>query len=470
MMGKVTLVGAGPGDPGLLTLRGLEAMREADVVVFDRLVSGEILQLIPNSVRRVNVGKESGNHPVPQGEINRILLDEALAGNNVVRLKGGDPFLFGRGGEELELLARSGVAFEVVPGITSALAAPAYAGIPVTHRDYCNGVHVVTAHAGEGKAPQLDFATLARLGGTLVFLMGSTAIARLAAGLIDAGMSAETPAAVVEHGTRPNQRKTLAALSDFAKGGTFESPAILVVGAVCELSRDFDWFSALPLKGRRVAVTRSAELLGRLSAMLRRLGAEVVAIPCIETEYLTPELPDFAEYEWLAFTSPTGVRAFAKLLESSGRDVRAIAALRLAAVGAATARELYDSLRVRADYVPERFNSDSLADGLAALGASRILHVGAESGSPHFSTLPVYRTITLSVDAELGTLDCVCFTGASTVRGFADSYGDVTTLRAACIGASTAAEAELRGFRNIAIAADATLESLCDAVTTLLKE
>ena len=203
MPGKVTLVGAGPGDPGLLTRKGLEALQKADVVVYDRLVSPEILALMPEGAQQIDVGKQAARHPVPQEEINRILLEKAQAGHNVVRLKGGDPFLFGRGGEELELLAEHGVAFEEVPGITSAIAAPAYAGIPVTHRDCCSSLHIVTGHQRAGKELDIDFEALVCTRGTLVFLMGVSALGAIVAGLLGAGMDRDTPAAVVERGTTP---------------------------------------------------------------------------------------------------------------------------------------------------------------------------------------------------------------------------------------------------------------------------
>ena len=211
--GKVILVGAGPGDPGLLTRKGLEALQSADVVVYDRLVGPEILALMPEGAEQINVGKEASRHPVPQEEINQILLDKALEGKRVVRLKGGDPFLFGRGGEELELLARHRIPFEEVPGVTSAIAAPAYGGIPVTHRDCCSSLHIVTGHQRSGKALDIDFEALVRTGGTLVFLMGVSALPAICAGLLDAGMAPDTPAAVVERGTTPAQRRLSATLA-----------------------------------------------------------------------------------------------------------------------------------------------------------------------------------------------------------------------------------------------------------------
>lgn len=254
MIGNVILVGAGPGDPGLLTQKGRRALEQAQVVVYDRLVSPDILALIPPGAEKIDVGKESSHHLVPQEQINKILLDKAREGKRVVRLKGGDPFLFGRGGEELELLEENGIPYQVVPGVTSALSVPAYAGIPVTHRDFCSSVHIITGHARAGVRLQINYEALCRAGGTLVFLMGVTALPQICQGLLDAGMSPGMPAAVVERGTLPQQRKvvsTLEQLPQEAKQAQIKSPAVIVVGKVCGLSQRFDWFDRLPLKGRQ---------------------------------------------------------------------------------------------------------------------------------------------------------------------------------------------------------------------------
>ena len=291
MPGKVILVGAGPGDPGLLTRKGLEALRSADVVVYDRLVGPGILALMPEGAEQINVGKQAAHHPVPQEQINRILLDKALEGKTVVRLKGGDPFLFGRGGEELELLARHRIPFEEVPGITSAIAAPAYGGIPVTHRDCCSSLHIVTGHQRSGKELDIDFEALVRTGGTLVFLMGVSALPAICRGLLDAGMAPDTPAATVERGTTPSQRRTSATLADLPRRAEevgVKSPAVIVVGQVCALAEQFDWFDRLPLKGKTVVVTRPKERAGTLSGRLRSLGADVWEYPCISTVPIDP--------------------------------------------------------------------------------------------------------------------------------------------------------------------------------------
>ena len=454
MPGKVTLVGAGPGDPGLLTRKGLEALERADVVVYDRLVSPAILALMPEGAVKINVGKEASRHPVPQEQINRILLEQAQQGHNVVRLKGGDPFLFGRGGEELELLAEHRIPFEEVPGITSAIAAPAYGGIPVTHRDCCSSLHIVTGHQRAGKELAIDFEALVRTGGTLVFLMGVSALPTICAGLLDAGMAPDTPAAVVERGTTPAQRRVSASLAELpraAEAAAVQSPAVIVVGGVCALADQFDWFDHLPLKGKRVVVTRPRERAGN---------------------------------EWLALTSPAGVDAVWACLEGKGLDARALGGLKLAAIGPGTAKALAGH-GLRADYIPEVYDAAHLGAGLPARGRALILR--AEMGSPAltealkgrnigYDDVACYRTVyenprsdELRAAVESGAAGIVTFTSASTVKGFVASVGedaDFSRMVGACIGAQTAAEARKHGI-PAAVAREATMDALVELITAL---
>ena len=273
MMGQVFLVGAGPGDGGLMTLRGKALLDRADVVVYDALVGDEVLAMIPPAARCINVGKRASRHTRSQEEIDRILLEEALAGHTVVRLKGGDPFLFGRGGEELELLAAHGVPFQVVPGITSAIAVPAYCGIPVTHRDYSPSVHIITAHRRQGRELDLDYEALVRMGGTLVFLMGVGALPALCRGLMEAGMAPDMPAAALHRGTTAGQRRVVATLETLPEAARdLEAPSVIVVGGVCRLSDPFAWAERRPLFGKRFLVTRPRRRAGTLTARLRELG------------------------------------------------------------------------------------------------------------------------------------------------------------------------------------------------------
>ena len=486
-MGKVILVGAGPGDPGLLTVKGREALEGAGVVVYDRLVSPEILALIPAGAKRIDVGKNAGSHPVPQEEINQILLEEGQKDQVVVRLKGGDPFLFGRGGEELELLAAHGVPFEEVPGITSAIAAPAYGGIPVTHRDFCSSLHIVTGHRRAGAALDIDFEALVRTGGTLVFLMGVSALPDICAGLLAAGMDASTPAAVVERGTTPAQRRISAALAGLparaAEAGV-QSPAVIVVGGVCALAEEFDWFGRLPLKGRTVVVTRPKERSGTLSRRLRALGAQVWEYPCIETVPLEPcpaleeALSRLGEYEWLALTSPAGAEYLWSALERSGRDARALAGVRIAALGSGTARAL-EAHGLRPDFVPEVYDAAHLGAGLAERARGKVLILRAREGSHaltaalegaklEYDDVATYetryenpRSAALRRAVEEGAVDLVTFTSASTVKGFVSSVGeaDFSRILGVCIGEQTAAEARKYGI-PVAVARKAALESL----------
>ena len=492
MKGSVTLVGAGPGDPGLLTQKGRAALERAQVVVYDRLVSPAILELMPQGAEQINVGKQASHHPIPQEQINRILLEKALAGKDVVRLKGGDPFLFGRGGEELELLRAHGVPFEVVPGVTSAIAVPAYAGIPVTHREFTSSLHIITGHARAGRELDIDFEALVRTGGTLVFLMGVTSLPTICAGLLAAGMAPDTPAAVIERGTTPRQRRvdgTAATLAQRAREMEVESPAISVFGPVCALAEEFDWFDALPLKGRHVVVTRPKQRAGTLSQRLRALGADVEEYPCIQTVPVTPcpemekALERLGEYEWLAFTSPAGVEACRACLEGLGKDARALAGVKLAAIGPGTARAL-GAWGLRADYIPGAYDAAHLGEGLAERAEGRVLLLRAREGSPAltqalaargvgFEDVACYDTLyqnpfsaQLRARLEGGEGILVTFTSASTVKGFASSVGEgahLGRITGVCIGAQTAAEAQKHGIPTV-VAREATLDALVQAV------
>lgn len=491
MSGKVTLVGAGPGDPGLLTVKGLRALEAAEVVVYDRLVSPAVLARIPGGARRIDVGKEASRHPVPQERINRILVEEAQAGHNVVRLKGGDPFVFGRGGEELEELARAGLAFEEVPGVTSAIAAAAYAGIPVTHRAHASSLHIITGHAREGAALDIDFGALVRAGGTLVFLMGVTAMPAIVAGLLEAGMDRDTPAAMVERGTLPAQRRcdaTLSTLPERAAEMGIHSPALIVVGGVCALAGELCWFERLALHGKRVLVTRPENRAGTLSDRLRALGADVTEFPCIRTVPITPcpemeaALRDLTAYQWLSFTSAAGVEAFWRCLrEDLGKDARALGEVKLAAIGPATGRALADR-GLAADLVPEVYDAAHMGRALAGAAQGRVLLLRAEEASSAltdalaeagvpFDDLAVYRTIydnpqsaALREALEAGQFDFVTFTSASTVKGFAAAVGadaDFSRTVGLCIGEQTAAEARKYGI-PVRVAERATIDALLE--------
>ena len=491
--GKVTLVGAGPGGKDLLTRKGAAALAAADAVVFDRLVGADILDLIPPHAEKIDVGKQNNHHPVPQDQINAILVRLAGQGKDTVRLKGGDCFLFGRGGEECEYLRAHGVPFEVVPGVTSALAVPAYAGIPVTHRDYCSAVHIVTAHARAGKALSIDFDALTRLNATLVFLMGLTALEQVTDGLLGAGMAADTPAAVIQNGARGNQRKVVATVGTLAqevRQAGLKSPALIVVGRVCALSDALDWFTPLPLHGKTVAVTRPRERAGTLADKLRQLGANVVEAPCIQTiEYERPDGLQAAlgqRWDWAVLTSPAGVQALVHALARLGRDLRALWGCRFAAIGPGTKAALQE-YGITADLCPQTYDSTHLAEALlqAARPGERVLLLRAEQGSPAvpdalrqagfaFADVPLYRTEPCLDKADTlrdllaqGALDVVTFTSASTVHGFVGAVGrqaaEHANFTALCIGAQTAAAAQ--GYHmQVQIAKRATIDDMVAAL------
>ncbi len=491
---KVTLVGAGPGGRDLLTLRGAEVLQQAQVVVYDRLVSPDILDLIPQDAERVDVGKENHNHLVPQERINEILVELAQTGKEVVRLKGGDCYLFGRGGEECEYLLEHGIPFEVVPGVTSALAVPAYAGIPVTHRDYCSSVHIITGHARAGKALDIDFSALVHTKGTLVFLMGLTALPQIMEGLLSTGMEERMPAAVISNGARGNQKKvvaTIGTLETEVQAAGIKSPALIVVGKVCGLSTSLDWFTPLPLHGKTIAVTRPRERMGTLSGKLRRLGANVLECPCIETvpiensaliRYTLSEA-----WDWVVLTSPAGVSAMVQGLMQAGTDLRALYGMRFAVIGAGTAKAL-EQYGIQADLVPEIYDGVHLAEVLTetVLPGEKVLILRAAQGAPEltdmlreaeipFAEIPTYETRyqtdstdILQQELAAGNLDVVTFTSASTVRGFVEAVGtiDCTKFIALCIGEQTAAQAKAYGMQ-VKIAKKATIDSM---IACLLEE
>ncbi len=448
MGGGVTiyLVGAGPGDPGLLTVRGRELLERCDALVFDRLADPRIVALAPPDAERIYAGKEPNRHALSQEQINELLVELGGRRRCVVRLKGGDPFIFGRGGEEALALEAAGIPWEVVPGISSAYAVPAYAGIPVTQRGMAAQFTVVTGHEDPGKeSSDLDWASLAATPGTLVFLMGVRSLAGNAARLIEHGMPPDTPAAVISHGTRPEQRtatSTLAGIAEAAAGLT--APAITLVGPVAALHERLSWWERRPLFGLRVVVTRARPQASGLAARLAELGAAVVEAPAIAIEALPFDPPDLGSYDVVCVTSANGVD---RLLDG---DVRALHGVTVAAVGRATA----EALRQRgivADVVPGQAVSDAIVPALGDVRGRRVLVATAEgartalpdglrAGGAEVDVLHLYRTVREPVDADavLGA-DLVTFTSSSTVDNLvaalpAEAAG---RLRAVSIGPVT---------------------------------
>ena len=461
----VALVGAGPGDPGLLTRRGAELLAEAEVVVYDRLASPRLLDLAPASAVRIDVGKAPGRAAMSQDDINATLVEHGLAGRRVVRLKGGDPFVFGRGGEEAEALIEAGVAFEVVPGITSAIAAAAYAGIPVTHRGVSTHFTVVTGHEDPTKGTtDTDWDALGRAGGTIVVLMGAGNLAGIVAQLLAAGRPPDTPVAAVRWGTRPEQRTVRTTLGEAPSAG-IEAPSAIVIGEVAAL--DFSWFEARPLFGRRVVITRAREQASALRDRLESLGAEVIELPSIAIAPLPITLPDLDSVEWIVFTSPNGVEGFFERgLGAAGLDARSLHMTKIAVIGPGTADAL-TRRGLRADLMPPRFVAESLLDAfpvptragarvvLARAEVARdVLPVGLAGRGYDVEVLPVYRTVTATPAADdlarvrAGDVDAITFTSSSTVTNFVAAVGPLDRMPPiVSIGPITSATARDQGFR-----------------------
>jgi uroporphyrinogen III methyltransferase/synthase len=390
--GKVYLVGAGPGDPGLLTRRGEALLARAEVVVYDHLASARLLDLAPAEALRLCAGKSVGHCTLTQERIHQVLIEHARAGRTVVRLKGGDPLVFGRGAEEAACLKAAGIPFEIVPGVTAGVGVTAYAGIPVTHRAAASAVAYVTGHndpESDAHGSRLDWSALAHFPGTLVVYMGVTHLAAICRTLIRHGKPGDTPAALIESGTLAAQRTqvaTLETLPEAARRAGVRPPALLVVGAVVALREELAWYEHLPLFGQRIVVTRPAGESGRAAAALEALGAEVLVAPTVEIRPITDPRPldeaieHLADYDWLVFTSSNGVRSFLDRLGRRGRDLRALGHLRLAAIGPTTAAALAE-FRLRADLVPESYRSEGLAEALGdAAKGRRILLARADRG------------------------------------------------------------------------------------------
>ena len=477
---NVFLVGAGPGDPGLLTLRAVELLGSADVVLYDRLIPPGALRHARPQAELIYVGKQGGGPQMPQEEIDRLLVEHGRAGRRVVRLKGGDPLVFGRGGEEALKLREAGIGFEIVPGITAGVAAPAYAGIPVTHRELASGVAFVTGHEDPAKPESaLDWAALARFPGTLVFYMGVRALPRIAERLQAEGRPADEPAAVVERGTLPGQRTVLATLADVADKAAeqaIRAPAVTLVGPVAALRQDLAWLEQRPLHGRTVAVTRARAQASPLAARLRELGADVIEAPAIRTQSLPAEVPDLSRYDLLVVSSPNGAsELFARLFES-GRDARALAGVRVAAMGPGTARALAER-GVTADVVPERSVAEGMVEALTGVDARRVLLARGKEGrdvlpdalrerGAEVDVLALYETVPEPLSEEqreaVQHADYVTFTSASTVRYLGvDALGDA---KVASIGPATSAELRAHGREPDLEADPHTPDGLVDAL------
>lgn len=499
--GTVFLVGAGPGDPGLLTLRGLEVLRRADVVVYDNLCNPFLLAEAPRGAEVMDAGKHSGTATLRQELVSRLMVRRARAGRTVVRLKGGDPFVFGRGGEEAAALVRAGIPFEVVPGVTSAIGVPAYAGIPVTHRNHASGFAVVTGHEEVSKGePSMDYGALARFPGTVVFLMGVKRLADVVARLRAAGKPASTPAALIRWGTRAAQRTLCARLGEIAtraEKAAFRAPAVFVVGDVVRCRQRVAWVEKKALFGARVVVTRSRKRAGGLSTRLREFGAEVLEVPLIEIVPLRDRAVKAVarradRWDWIVFASAEGVESFLDAVLAERGDLRALGGARLAAVGEATAARLAER-GLRAELVSREGTASALARALRrreSWRGKRVLLPGSAIGGREVERalrargaevrfLPVYANrrprLTWEIPAlERAGADVVAFTSASTARNFALLLKDrrlapplARRLRGCAhvsIGPSTSAALRREGLRVAAQARRSSLDALATAV------
>lgn len=479
----VYLVGAGPGDPGLLTVRGAEVLGRADAVVYDRLSVASLLELAPPGAALINVGKAPGRATVPQDEIARMLIDRGRAGEEVVRLKGGDPFVFARGGEEAAALLEAGVPFEVVPGVSSAIAAPAYAGIPLTLRHSSTSFTVITGHEDPEKGGELDWEAVAALGGTIVVLMGVERLPKISARLMAGGLDPDTPAAAVRWGTRPDQhtvRATLGTLADHA----LEAPSTIVIGKVAALN--LDWFESRPLFGRRVVVTRPRHQAAPMISALRAVGAEPVPVPVIQIAdpadggaALADAVDGMASYDWVVLTSANGARRLLAVLP----DARALGGVKVAAIGSGTAAALAAG-NIRADLVPERFVAESLVEGFPAapVTGGRVLLARAEVAREvvpdglralgwQVHVVDAYRTtapeITAAERQAVAAADIVTFTSSSTVEQFVAAFGpDGVPPVVASIGPVTSATARRLGLTVEVEAGVHTVDGLVGALVT----
>lgn len=516
--GFVALVGAGPGDPRLLTLRGRELLEQADAVVYDSLAAQQLLDYCRPDAEKIHAGKRAASHLMTQDQINALLVRLGQAGKRVVRLKGGDPFVFGRGGEECEALAAAGIAFEVVPGITSAIAAAAYAGIPITHRDFNSSFTLITGHEKESAyldpqaaardraegSSRVDWPAIAKLP-CVAFYMGVKALPRIVQNLIENGMDRQTPAATIQWGTTPRQKTvtaTLATIADQAAAAGIGAPAITIIGQVVSMRDTIGWFEKRPLFGRRVIVTRTRQQASALSARLAACGADVIETPTIEIARVADPLrvktalTDIrnGRFDWLIFTSANGVQEALAAMRQERMDARALAGVRVAAVGLATAAAVREYLCIDADLVPERATAEGLADALAEaeqVAGKRFVLLRADIGRPVlvdrlraggaaavedvaiYETRPAAELPREVVERlENREIDWITFTSSSTARNFISllgaaygkllagvriaSIGPITTTTLAELGLAPDVEAPSAGI-------DALVEAMCRA-------
>jgi uroporphyrinogen III methyltransferase/synthase len=497
--GKVFLIGAGPGDPGLITVKGLAFLKKADVVVYDYLANEDLLKAAKEGAERIYVGKKGGDHTFSQEEINALIIRKAEEGKTVARIKGGDPFIFGRGGEEAEELAKAGISFEIVPGVTSAIAVPAYAGIPLTHRDFTSTVSFITGHEDPTKKEsKIRWDKISTGAGTLVFLMGMGNLPMIAAELIKNGRDPETPVALIRWGTLPEQETTIGKLKnigEIARTKKIRPPVVILVGEVIELREKLNWFEHLPLFGKKILVTRAREQASDLSERVRDLGGIPIEFPTIEV--IPPEswadadhcAAQMAVYDWVIFTSANGVKFFLERIFALGHDIRDLKGPRICAIGPKTAEAL-DALKVKVDLVPSEYRAESIFEGLKKedLRGKRLLIPRAKLArdvlpqelrktGASVDVVEVYQTIRPAGNAEEvkrllrnKSISAITFTSSSTVSNFADLVGinEVRDLMGgvaiASIGPITAERARTLGIKTTVMPEEFTIPALVEAL------
>ncbi len=501
MSGKVYLVGAGPGDPDLITVKGRECIRRAEVVIYDYLAAEQLLADCSGTAETIYVGKKGGDHTLSQDEINALIVEKAREGRVVTRLKGGDPFIFGRGGEEAEVLVQENIAFEIVPGVTSAIAAPAYAGIPLTHRDHASAVTLVTGHENpEKEQSSINWPALASIGGTLVFLMGVKNLPQIAANLRENGLPGTTPVALVRWGTTPAQKTLTGTLADIAEKvarSGFTAPCIIVVGSVVSLRQTLHWYEDRPLLGKKIVVTRARPQASGLTRLLTEYGAECLECPTIriappdDWSLLDRCLEVLPQYDWLAFTSVNGVAWFFHRLREKGLDSRALGHLKTAVIGPATEKKLGE-YGLAADILPDSYRAEAVVAAFRdyPLEGRKILLPRAAEARPVLpeeltkmgaavDEVPVYYTRRdrsaadkLLTALENREVDLVTFTSSSTVKNFRSLLPESAAERLlagvaiAVIGPITAETAAEEGLTVHIAAEDYTIEGLCQAILT----
>ncbi len=510
--GKVYLIGAGPGDPGLITLKAIECIKEADVLVYDYLANKRFLEYARKGADIIYVGKIGGAHTLPQEEINKLIIEKARKGKIIARLKGGDPYIFGRGGEEAEEIIEAGIAYEVIPGVTAGVAAAAYAGIPLTHRDFTTTVAFITGHEDPTKEESNIYWDKISTGiGTLVFYMGIGNLEPNMKRLIENGRSPDTPVALIRWGTTPEQETligTIGSIAEKAKAVNFKAPAITVVGGVVSLRDKLRWFDKRPLFGKRIIVTRSREQASDFSVLLEKYGAEPIEFPTIETvpprdwkevdraiKNLSTPHPALSRkgrgnyYDWAIFTSVNGVKYFIDRLKKFGKDIRELKGIKICAIGPATAKAIED-LGIRVDLVPKEYRAEAIITGLGknrikgkrfllprALKAREVLPEEIKKLGGKIDVVTAYRTVKPKGKTdeirrmfEEKAIDAVTFTSSSTVENFVSMFkkGEVKGLlngtRVACIGPITKDTATKFGIKTDMMPSKYTIPALTEAI------